>query len=125
MPVNFSKIDKALMQLKNASELINLTELERDGLIQRFEYTIELLWKVSKKVLELNGVVAIAPKDVIREMANIGWIKKPEILIEFIKLRNELRHSYENEIAEKAYLEIKKFVPICEELLKILKEKSK
>lgn len=99
--------------------------MERDGVIQRFEYTIELLWKVAKKVLEENGIVAIAPKDVIRELANIGWINNPEELIEFLKMRNETSHTYKEDVANMVYKASYSFASACEKIVNILKEKSR
>ena len=125
MSVNFEKFDKAMSQLEEATQKKPANDLERDGVIQRFEYTIELLWKVSKKVLEENGVVAVAPKDVIREMANIGWISNPDELILFLKMRNETSHSYKEEVAKKVYQASVKFVSVAEELIQCLKEKAK
>ena len=125
MPVNFEKIDKALERLKSATANPPANDLERDGVIQRFEYTIELLWKVSKKVLEENGVQAIAPKEVIRELANIGWINNPEQLIDFLKMRNESSHTYKEEVAEQVYLASIDFALAADDLVKILKEKAK
>jgi len=125
MSVNFEKMDKALSQLKAAIVNTPANDLERDGIIQRFEYTIELLWKVSKKVLETNGVTAIAPKEVIREMANIGWITNPQEFIDYIKMRNDASHSYTEVIAEAIYKASIKFAIAADTLVKILKEKSK
>ena len=124
MPVNFEKMDQAFSQLKAATSKTPANDLERDGVIQRFGYTIELLWKVSKKVLEENGVMAIAPKDVIREMANIGWIKNPQEFIGYIKMRNETSHSYKEEVAEAVYKTSLSFVKAADDLVNILKEKS-
>ena len=125
MEIKFEKLEKALAQLKSAVLSDLKSDLERDGVIQRFEYTIELLWKVAKKVLEENGVVAIAPKDTIRELANIGWISNPDEFIKYLKMRNESSHSYREEIAKKIFESAKTFVPACESLIIILKEKSK
>jgi nucleotidyltransferase substrate binding protein (TIGR01987 family) len=124
MKVSFEKMDKALSQLQSAVSKDPANDLERDGVIQRFEYTIELLWKVSKKVLEENGVMAIAPKDVIRELANIGWISNPNELIEFLKMRNETSHSYKEDVAQAVYEASKKFAVAAESLIKFLKEKA-
>ncbi len=124
MKVSFEKMDKALSQLQSAVSKEPANDLERDGVIQRFEYTIELLWKVSKKVLEDNGVVAVAPKDVIRELANIGWITNPNELIEYLKMRNETSHSYKEVVAQAVYEASKKFAVAAEDLIKILKEKA-
>lgn len=125
MAISFEKMDKALSQLKAATSKKPANDLERDGVIQRFEYTIELLWKVSKKVLEENGVVAVAPKDVIREMANIGWISNPQELIDFIKMRNETSHTYKEDVAQAVHAASVRFAKSCDELIKVLKEKAK
>ena len=125
MATNFEKIDKALAQLKDSTKKDPANDLERDGVIQRFEYTIELFWKVSKKVLEENGISAIAPKDVIRELASIGWIDNPRELLEFLKMRNETSHSYKEEVAKKVFEAAKSFAVSCDDLVKILKEKAK
>ena len=125
MSVVFEKIDKALAQLKSATAQTPANDLERDGVIQRFEYTIELLWKVSKIVLEENAVIAIAPKDVIRELANIGWISNPQELIEFLKMRNESNHSYREDVAKQVYEASVKFAKVADVLVQILKEKAK
>jgi nucleotidyltransferase substrate binding protein (TIGR01987 family) len=122
--IDFTKLEKALSQLKEATSKETLSDLERDGVIQRFEYTIEILWKVSKKVLQDNGISAVAPKEVIKELANIGWINNPQEFLEFIKMRNETSHSYEELTAQKVYEASKRFVPACEDLVKILKEKA-
>ena len=124
MTVSFEKMNKALSQLKSATAKAPANDLERDGVIQRFEYTIELLWKVSKKVLEENGVSAVAPKEVIREMASIGWINNPQEYIDYIKMRNETSHSYKEDVAQAVYQASVKFAVAADELVKILKEKS-
>lgn len=125
MSINFEKFEQALSQLKSAVSSEPANDLERDGVIQRFEYTIELLWKVAKKVLEENGVQAIAPKEVIREMANIGWVNNPQDLIEFLKMRNETSHSYKEEVAKQVYEASKKFATVADDILDVLKEKAK
>jgi nucleotidyltransferase substrate binding protein (TIGR01987 family) len=116
-------MDRALSRLKSAVKNDPANDLERDGVIQRFGYTIELLWKVSKRVLEENGIIAVAPRDVIRELANIGWINNPEELIDFLKMRNEISHIYKEEVAQKVYESSKSFSLVAEKLVSILKSK--
>ncbi|WP_342774217.1 nucleotidyltransferase substrate binding protein [Aquibacillus sediminis] len=43
------------------------TELERAGIIQFFETTFELAWKVLKDYLEAEGYVAKSPRDSIKQ----------------------------------------------------------
>ena len=125
MSVSFEKIDKALSRLKEATSKKPANDLERDGVIQRFEYTIELLWKVAKATLEENGVIAVAPKDVIRELANIGWMNNPSEFIDYLKMRNETSHTYKEDVAQAVYEGSVKFVVAADTLLTILKDKAK
>ena len=38
-------------------------ELDKDGVIQRFEFTFELLWKTTIIFLEEQGIICRSPKD--------------------------------------------------------------
>ena len=55
----FDNYKRAFGLLREAMELIEtrpLTQLEREGVIQRFEYTWELAWKLIQDYLEREGV---------------------------------------------------------------------
>lgn len=125
MENTFEKVEKAFINLEKSIINPSPSDLERDGAIQRFEYSVELLWKAAKRVLKQNGIEAIAPKDVIRELAYISWIDNPEDYIFFINLRNESSHAYHEEVAKKVYGEIKRFYHLGIELIEMLKSKSK
>ena len=51
----FNNFKKAFIQLKEAVEIEHYSSLEKEGLIQRFEYTYELAWKTLKDFLEYRG----------------------------------------------------------------------
>ncbi len=122
--ISLIRAHKALDSLKRGY-IEQPTELERDGLIQRFEYTLELCWKSSKKVLYLNGIEVDTPKNVIRELGNLGWISNPESWIDYIEKRNETSHMYNEEIANKIFKVIKNFMADADSLLSILEKKNK
>lgn len=124
MSISFQKIDSAMSQLKDAVAITQPSSLERDGIIQRFEYSVELLWKIAKVVLSENGVTAMSPKDVVREMASIGWIDNPETFINYIKMRNETNHSYKEEVAQLVYSATLEFVNDADALITLLREKA-
>ncbi|MDR0543308.1 MAG: nucleotidyltransferase substrate binding protein [Dysgonamonadaceae bacterium] len=42
----FQNFKQAFFRLQEAADQVNLNELERNGLIQRFEFPVELAWKV-------------------------------------------------------------------------------
>jgi len=121
---DFSKIEKALQSLQAALTPPPANDRERDGAIQRFEYTFELTWKVAKKVLALNGLDAQSPKEIIREMARIGWLTQPELWLEFLDARNLTSHNYREEIATEVFSKVETFAAEAEKILKILKKNS-
>ena len=59
--------------------------------------------------MKKNGVNAIAPKEIIREMANIGWIDDPKELLDFLKMRNETSRTYEESKAQQVFEASKRF----------------
>ena len=54
----FQNFDRAFLLLRSALEergLEQMSDLEKEGLIQRFEYSYELAWKTMKDYLEEHG----------------------------------------------------------------------
>lgn len=100
----FSNYKFALKQLKDAVELYkkrNLSLIEKQGLIQAFEFTHELAWKVLKDYLEYQSALNIrGSRDAVKESFKINLIKNGEIWIEMIETRNITSHTYNKEIAE-------------------------
>lgn len=107
---------KALRRLEEALSL-KKDDIVRDSVIQRFEFTVELAWKTAKKVL---GLTATAPRVVIREMAQQGVIKDPQLWFDFLEARNLSAHTYKEELAEKVYSVAKAFPAEAGKLLKAL-----
>jgi nucleotidyltransferase substrate binding protein (TIGR01987 family) len=66
-----SEFEKAVHRLEDALKQ-KKNEFIRDSVIQRFEFCVELAWKSAKKVM---GTTTSAPKDVVREMAQSGYIE--------------------------------------------------
>ena len=67
----FDNFSRALSLLREGIGLLDeraLTPLEQEGVIQRFEYTWELAWKVLKDYLDAQGVVlaTVTPAAVIK-----------------------------------------------------------
>lgn len=98
----FQNYEKAFLKLKEAMEKNNLNELERNGLVQRFEFTLDLSWKVLKDFLEEKGFqFKPSPKDTIRQAAEAAYIDYAQTLIDGLEIRNELSHDYSGEKFEK------------------------
>ena len=64
----FQNFQNAFMQLDQAvSNVDKLSVLEKEGMVQRFEYTFELAWKTLKDFLEDQNVEAKFPREVIKK----------------------------------------------------------
>lgn len=96
-----SNFKKAFTQLSNAvdlSEERDLTDLEKQGVIQAFEYTHELAWNTLKDFLEDRGVQNMyGSKDASREAFKAGLLDDGEVWMEMIKSRNQTVHTYDEE----------------------------
>lgn len=95
----FEHFKNALKQLKNAEKLKKIrkfNELELQGVVQAFEVTQELSWKVMKDFLEDQGKTDLfGSKNTVREAFNVGLISNGEVWLEMIKSRNTTSHIYD------------------------------
>jgi len=99
----------ALAQLSSAVELARqrkLSDLEQQGLIQAFEFTHELAWRVMRDYFRYQGNNAITgSRDATREAFQNELLVDGEGWMEMIKSRNLTSHTYNQavagEIAEK------------------------
>ena len=122
--ISLSRIKKALATLDKGFKP-NPNDLERDGIIQRFEYCLELSWKVSKRVLEDSGVPADSPKNVIRELARLGWISSPDLWLRFLDARNKTSHLYNEDVAQEIFSIVPEFMKEAKALLTVLEKNLK
>ena len=123
----FSNYEKALTQLQDAvalSEQRELSPLEKQGLIQAFEYTHELAWKVLKDFLQSRGNLEIfGSKDATREAFSTGLIDDGETWMSMIKSRNLTSHTYDEKTVEEIVnLILGGYVPAFSSLYKKLQD---
>lgn len=94
---------KAFLQLSKASRLAgerDLSDLEKQGLIQAFEFTHELAWKTLKDFLESRGMSDLfGSKDATREAFSQGLIHNGEEWMAMIQARNKSSHTYNETFA--------------------------
>lgn len=99
----FDNFQHAYLNLQEAVDLANtrrLSKLEEQGLIQSFEYTHELAWKVLKDYLESQGFTDIfGSKNATRIAFKENLIKDGDVWMEMIQARNQTSHSYNLELA--------------------------
>lgn len=86
-----------LLQRGLARDPAELSDLESEGLIQRFEYTLELAWKTLKDYLEWSGVVLEpkTPRETVKQAYIAGLIPDGAVWIAMLDRRNLLSHCYD------------------------------
>ena len=114
MAVTTETYERAVDALKEAIALPK-SSVVRDATIQRFEFCVELAWKTAKKLM---GSSSTAPKQILREMAQNGYIENIEQWLIAIEMRNLSSHTYNQDLAEKVYEFATQFLKEFEELRK-------
>lgn len=108
----FQNFQRAIRLLQEVPELEieKLSLLEKEGIIQRFEFTLELAWKTLKDRMEYDGLILdrISPKVVLKEAFKNKYIDDIELWIEMINDRNLLSHTYDFEVFEKIIPDIQR-----------------
>jgi len=106
----FFNFNKALFQLEGAVSLSkqrDLSQLEKQGVIQAFEFTHELAWNVLKDYLEDQGEQNIrGSKDATRAAFKVALISDGEMWMSMIQSRNISSHTYDEDTAESLFIAI-------------------
>ncbi len=110
--LRFENYRGALALLTDAVERLErgeLSQLEREGTIQRFEYTWELAWKTLRDYLAECGNAVEVPvaKNVIRAAFQANLIDDGDAWVDAMRARNQMSHEYNCEVFEKIVIAIK------------------
>ncbi len=118
----FNNFKKAFNQLKIAVEMNSYSDLEREGMIQRFEYSFELAWNTIKDLLEYKGNNNIlGSRDAIRLGFQLGLLEDGEGWMRMITSRSLSTHTYDEQTAnEIAKLVKEEYYYLFENLIKRL-----
>jgi nucleotidyltransferase substrate binding protein (TIGR01987 family) len=125
-------LKRALNRLKEAYEMANLMrnsehyEFFRDSAIQRFEFTVEILWKSIKSFLfEVEGITCRSPKSCIREFLSASYLSPQETttLLKMVDDRNRTSHTYHEEVAEEIFNNLGGYITAMKKTLRVLEEK--
>jgi len=105
--IKIDNFEKGLNRLKEAVDIAK-DELDKDGVIQRFEFTIELLWKALKSVLAYQGIECYSPRNCIKEAFKTYLIDDDEIILDMLEDRNRSSHIYSESTSEEIFDRIKR-----------------
>ena len=118
----FSNFKKAFVKLDSAAKKSSRSELEQEGLIQRFEYTYELAWSTLKDFFEYQGYTEISgSRDAFKLAIERGLIQDGKEWMKMIETRQRTSHTYNQETADDiAELIIDSYVSKFGDLIKVL-----
>jgi nucleotidyltransferase substrate binding protein (TIGR01987 family) len=94
----FQNFDRAFVLLRDAMEHgpAALNPLEKEGVIQRFEYCFELAWKTIKDYLEAGGYVfaVVTPRQMLKDAYGAKILDDGQVWIDMLDHRHLLSHTY-------------------------------
>lgn len=121
-------LEAAILQLKKGfleASKNPSNELMRDGVIQRFEYTMDLAWKLMQrylKIIQIDESAIRSKNDIFREAARLKIINNAEAWIGYYAARNETAHDYNTDKAALVYEKAQLFLPDVTLLLETLRD---
>lgn len=99
----FGQFKDAHSRLKEAINIEKETDIKRDAVIKRFEFTYEFLWKTYKKLARSQKLDYFNPKACFQFAFKSGLIEDEQLFVEIIDARNKTTHVYSEEEAKKIY----------------------
>ena len=120
----FENFEKAYLLLAETIGIKTPTVVERAGLIQFFEVTFELSWKMLKDYLESQNVNPKFPRDTIKEAFHYELIEDGDAWMEMLNDRNLTVHTYNETKASEIEAKIRtSFFPAIGQLYLQMKER--
>lgn len=114
------------LKVKTNDLSFEIIDLIKSGRVQKFEYCIELTWKIIKKLLYVyHNVDAKSPRDSIKEFYLIGAVseEKYEHLLKMLDDRNKLSHIYNEVLLEEIHSKLNDYYEVMDEVEKYIKLK--
>jgi nucleotidyltransferase substrate binding protein (TIGR01987 family) len=113
LTLSFNLLQKALVALKQmVDKPMQADRSNVDACIQRFEFCVELYWKLLRRILETKGQEAVYPKDVLRAAYRGKLIDNEDLWIGMLIDRNQTSHTYNEKLADEIYGRIKQYYPL-------------
>lgn len=109
--------------LSRGPDVLNM--LEKEGTVQRFEFTLELGWNLLKDYLQASGVElpSVTPKSVVKAAFAARLIVEGQTWVDMLQWRNALSHRYDEALLESGIAKIyREFVPAFVALREKFKE---
>lgn len=125
---NYHKACQRVLEITESDRTVNnLSDLEMEGLVQRFEYTFELAWKVLQDLMKYRGYEFVqGPNGTLAQAFEDGMITDHDGWRQMARARITTAHTYnEEEVKEVAYDIYGKYASLLKDLdVKLEKEKE-
>lgn len=126
---SFESLGEAIARLREvlnkSSNRIEEAEIYRDAAIQRFEFSIELFWKILQKFLRYEKLEANTPREVLSKSYVAKLIDQEDVWLKMLDDRNLTSHMYKEALAKEIFARIKSYIPVLEITYKNLQERYK
>lgn len=108
---SFTKALNRLAEVVNESKKRELNSFELDSVVQRFEFTHEIAWKLMLSYCKFVSPEeqTLGSKDSTRWAFHAGLIENGEVWMDMINARNTTSHTYDGDVAESI---IKKIIEV-------------
>lgn len=122
------RIEGAEKALETLREILRepYSVIVRDAVIQRFEYTFEIFWKLTKEYLyNYEGIECNSPKSCFREALSVGLLNEEQTItcLEMTDDRNLTSHTYVEEVAESIYEKIRDYYELMDTVFNLTKKR--
>ena len=108
---SMENLDRALSRLEEALQEDQQNSLIVDATIQRFEFTIEVYWKMLKRLLHSEGIETKTPRETLKEAYQVGWLAEEQAWLQMLKDRNETSQVYHEGMALRIVANINGYFP--------------
>jgi len=123
-------IENFELALKKLNEYLSIpvvSDRDRSGVIQAFEFTFELTWKTLQKLSHEEGLEVSGPKSALKNGFKLGLISSGEeaTYLAMLEDRNLMTHTYREELSKEIFSRIEtNYLSVLNRLLKNLKKRS-
>ena len=125
MQIIIEPLEKAVLTLQDSLNQ-PLSVYTRDSVIQRYEYTYELSWKMIERfLLEIFNIREKTFGGKLKEALRNGLVDNIESWVVFREVRNYTSHSYNEQVAIWTYGKAAEFLPIAQKLILVLQSLNK
>ena len=122
-PRSLENAEAALRQLIAFLAVPVVSDRDRAGVIQAFEFTFEAMWKLLKHIAEAEGLAAESPKRALISAFKMGIVKDETLWLDMLRDRNLTSHVYHLDVADRIFAAIRDhYVDALEQTVRLARD---